>query len=158
MADPEYLHDRATAALRTGDTAAARQLFRQAGELGRLDSAVIYTNFLATGVGGERNWQNALAMLRALAKMNPHAARQLALIDAMQLTADGDPVSLPAAEPVCDAPRGGCFRARTSRTMVSDPGGQGVGGPGPRGRHRPPPVASWGSAAADASRRPRSQW
>lgn len=108
MAD---LHKLGTAALQAGDYVAAREYLRRTGEEGSLDAAAIYANLVASGTGGPREWQNGLAMLRALAKVNPASARELSLIGRMALTADGDPVSLPPAEPVCDAPHVVAFRA-----------------------------------------------
>jgi prolyl 4-hydroxylase len=104
MDEADDLHRRGTSALQAGDTAAAREFMRQSGELGRLDSAGIYANFLAGGIGGAREWQNALAMLRALAKVDRQSARELALIEQMALTDDGDPLSVPPAEAVCEEP------------------------------------------------------
>ena len=104
MAEADDLFDRGAAALHAGDPAAAREMLRRSGEMGRLDAAVIYANFVASGTGGPREWQNALAMLRALAKVNRRSARELALIGQMALTADGDPLSVPPAEPICEAP------------------------------------------------------
>jgi prolyl 4-hydroxylase len=102
MADADELYDRGTAALEAGDTVTARELLRQSGEHGRLESAVIYANFLASGIGGPREWQNALAMLRALAKVNRSSARELALL--------GGPVWVPPAEPICEEPHIHAFR------------------------------------------------
>ena len=110
MAEADDLFDRGAAALHAGDPAAAREMLRRSGEMGRLDAAVIYANFVASGTGGPREWQNALAMLRALAKVNRRSARELALIGQMALTADGDPLSVPPAEPICEAPHIVAFR------------------------------------------------
>jgi prolyl 4-hydroxylase len=110
MDEADCFYEQGAAALHAGDTAAAREHLRRAGELGRLDAAVIYANFLASGVGGPREWQNALAMLRALAKVNRRSARELALLEQMALTPEGDPVSLPPAEPICEGPRIVAFR------------------------------------------------
>ncbi|HEX9954385.1 MAG TPA: 2OG-Fe(II) oxygenase [Allosphingosinicella sp.] len=111
MDEADALYERGEAALRAGVKAAAREWFRQSGELGRLDAAVIYANFLASGTGGPREWQNGLAMLRALAKVNKRSARELALVEAMALDADGNPLALPPAEPVCEAPRIVAYRS-----------------------------------------------
>jgi prolyl 4-hydroxylase len=111
MDEADALFERGTGALQAGDAAAARECWRQSGELGRLESAVIYANFLASGIGGPREWQNGLAMLRALAKVNPQSARELALIGEMALDAAGDPLSLPPAEAACEAPHIVAFRA-----------------------------------------------
>jgi prolyl 4-hydroxylase len=88
----------------TRDLAAARELFRRAGEAGRRDGAVIHTNLLAAGVGGDRDWRGALARLARLAKEDRRCASQLALIDLMRLTADGDPVAVPAPERLAVSP------------------------------------------------------
>jgi prolyl 4-hydroxylase len=50
-------------------------------------------------------------LLAGLARRDRRCAGQLALIGRMALTADGDPVAVPTAEPVCAAPEIGLFRA-----------------------------------------------
>ena len=111
MADADDLYHRGAAALGSGDHAAARLLMRHAGEAGRLDAAVIHVNFVASGLGGRRDWPGALGMLRGLARENRRSAIELALIEQMALTADGDPLALPAAEPICEAPHIFAFRS-----------------------------------------------
>src|SRR4051812_38139182 len=74
------------------DLAAARDLFRRAGEAGRRDAAVIHANLLAAGVGGSRDWPGALALLAGLAVQDRRCAGQLALIRRMRLDGEGDPV------------------------------------------------------------------
>ena len=110
MDEADELYERGAAALHAGDRAGAREMLRRSGELGRLDAAVIYANFVASGTGGPREWQNALAMLRALAKVNRRSARELALINQMALTDKGDPLVLSPAEPICEAPHIVAFR------------------------------------------------
>jgi prolyl 4-hydroxylase len=110
MAEADDLYEQGIAALQAGDSVAARELLRRSGEDGRLDAAVIYANLLASGTGGSREWQNALAMLRALAKVNRSSARELALLGEMALTGEGDPVSVPPAEPICEEPHILAFR------------------------------------------------
>jgi prolyl 4-hydroxylase len=122
MAEAHDLYDRGAAALQAGDSEAARAHLRRSGELGRLDSAVIYANFLASGIGGPREWQNALAMLRALAKVNRRSACELALLGEMALTDEGDPVSVPPAELICHDPYivsfRGLFSAAECRYLI----------------------------------------
>lgn len=96
---------------RPRDLAEARELFRRAGETGRVDAAVIFANLLAAGVGGARDWPGALRLLRALAAANPRSRRELEVIEAMKLTDDGDPLSVPRGEPICDSPRIAMFRS-----------------------------------------------
>ena len=86
------------------DLAAARELFRQAGEKGRLDASVIHANLLAAGVGGTRDWRGALRHLARIAPQDRRCASQLALIEGMRLTEDGDPLAVPAPERVSDSP------------------------------------------------------
>jgi prolyl 4-hydroxylase len=110
MAEADELYDRAADALRRGDAATARDLFRRSGELGRRDSATIHLNFLASGTGGRRDWPGALALLRRMARADARSARELAAIEAMALTAEGDPASVPQGETVCEAPHIVTFR------------------------------------------------
>lgn len=92
------------------DAAAARELFRQAGEAGWHDAAVIHANFVASGVGGRRDWPRALGLLRTLAERDRRCRRELEVISHMALTQEGDPVSLPAPDVVCEAPHIRTFR------------------------------------------------
>jgi prolyl 4-hydroxylase len=86
------------------DIAAARDLFRRAGEAGRADAARVYTNFLAAGTGGPADWPGALRRLERQARKEPDAKAQLALIQAMALTPDGDPQALPEPEALSESP------------------------------------------------------
>lgn len=108
MADGQALFDAAAARVRgdggTRDLAGARELFRQSAGEGRVDAAVVYANFLAAGVGGPREWPAALRLLAALAEVNPRSRRELALVEAMALSAKGDPVAAPVGETVCERP------------------------------------------------------
>jgi prolyl 4-hydroxylase len=108
MADGQALFDAAAARLRgdggTRDLPAALELFRQSAGAGRVDSAVIYANLLAAGVGGPRRWSEALRLLAELAKVNPRSRRELERIEAMALTGDGDPLDVPEGERLCEAP------------------------------------------------------
>src|SRR5688500_16666422 len=103
MAEPDALFEAAAARLRgegiARDLAGARELFRQAAGAGKIEAAVIYANFLAAGVGGPRRWSDALRLLAALAKANPRSRRELERVEAMALTADGDPMAVPEGEP-----------------------------------------------------------
>jgi prolyl 4-hydroxylase len=114
-AEADRLFARAAAALSgTGaprDLPAARELFRQAAAAGRRDAAVIFTNLLASGVGGPRDWPAALAFLHRLAPSGRRSQRELAIVSAMKLTPAGDPIDVPAGEPLCEAPRISLFRA-----------------------------------------------
>ena len=76
------------------DLAEARDLFRRAAEAGNDDAARVHNGFLAHGAGGASDWQAAMALLRTRARSNRETAEQLAVIGAMQLTPDGEPMSL----------------------------------------------------------------
>lgn len=86
------------------DEPRARDLFARAAAAGRGDAAVILSNFVANGTGGPADWPRGLAMLRALAAARPRSRRELDVVDAMVLGADGAPVAVPAAEVLSDAP------------------------------------------------------
>lgn len=108
MAEADVLFEAAAARLRgdggARDLPGARERFRRAGGEGRVDAAVIYANFLAAGVGGPRDWPGALRLLAALAQVNPRSRRELALVEAMALSADGDPLASPEGETVSETP------------------------------------------------------
>jgi prolyl 4-hydroxylase len=96
------------------DIAEARRLFGRAADLGHAAAEPIYTAMLANGAGGGGRWADALARLRRRAERDPAARRELALIAAMPLTEAGDPVSAPAPETICTAPRVALVRALAS--------------------------------------------
>ncbi|MGQ0589341.1 MAG: 2OG-Fe(II) oxygenase [Sphingosinicella sp.] len=81
---------------------AARADFRLAAELGSRDAARVYAGFVASGIGGPRDWASALALLAA--SDDPLLRRQHELIAAMDLTEDGNPRSLPSPEVLRDSP------------------------------------------------------
>lgn len=77
------------------DLTLARAAMAQAAEGGHIGAARIYGGLLATGVGGARDWDGALALLDAWAARDPVADAQARMIAAMDLTADGNPAQLP---------------------------------------------------------------
>ena len=87
------------------DFAAARTLYRRAGEGGMIHGWRRFAAFLAVGVGGEREWRLSLELLAELAAVDPSAGRQLSVVREMALTDEGDPVAVPQGEVVCSAPR-----------------------------------------------------
>jgi len=86
------------------DLAASRSLFAKAAQVGRPDAMAIHAAFLANGTGGNVDWQQALAILHQQASTDAAAADQLAIIDAMWLSSDGMPLSVPAAGMVSASP------------------------------------------------------
>ncbi|HEX9931350.1 MAG TPA: 2OG-Fe(II) oxygenase [Allosphingosinicella sp.] len=126
MAEADALFERAAAAL-TGaggrrDTAAARELFRQAAAAGSRNAAVIFTNLVASGVGGPRDWPAALRFLESLAPSGRRSQRELETVRAMALTPAGDPAEVPRGERVCEAPEivhfAGFFTAAECRYLI----------------------------------------
>ena len=100
MADADALFDRAARALAAHDLAAARDLFGKAGAAGRHDAEVIHCNLVAAG--GE--WARGIALLRELAARDRRCARELAMVEAMDLDAQGDPRAAPAGAVIGEAP------------------------------------------------------
>ena len=100
MADADALFDKAVARLFEQDIAAARDLFRQAGEAGRHDAEVIHCNLVAQS----EDWRQGLALLRRLAQTDRRCRTELALVESMDLSALGDPVSVPPGQVIGESP------------------------------------------------------
>jgi prolyl 4-hydroxylase len=88
-----------------GDFTQARELYRRAGEAGIVEATRRYIALLAVGVGGPRDWKESLRLLAGLARLDPSAKRQLSLVRAMKLSAEGDPLRLPQGETLSEDPR-----------------------------------------------------
>ena len=82
--------------------ASSRAMFERAADLGDAYSAAVARAFIAGGIGGPADWPRALSLLRA--SSDPKAARQLALIDAMNLTAESAPATDLAFETLNEEP------------------------------------------------------
>lgn len=109
MTEADLLFQRAVGALagsgRPRDLAEARTLFRRAGEAGRHNAAVIHANFTAAGVGAPADWRGGVALLKQLAERDRRCRTQVERIAAMALTDEGDPLSPPVGETICEAPQ-----------------------------------------------------
>lgn len=86
------------------DLPLARDGLDRAQALGHAGAARTYAGFVAAGVGGPRNWAATLALLGAWRERDPVAQRQLALIGAMALDDNGDPVAVAEGETLCESP------------------------------------------------------
>lgn len=86
------------------DLPRARAVLRRCASTGNGDAAMIEIALTATGSGGAPDWAGALVLLKQAAKTHPVAAEHAALIDAMALNELGDPVTLPDAETLGEAP------------------------------------------------------
>jgi prolyl 4-hydroxylase len=81
-----------------------RELFRRASDAGNPAAIRAYTNLLASGIAGPRDWPAAIARLRHEARHDGRRAAMLAVIDAMDLTPDGDPREPPQGEMISRSP------------------------------------------------------
>lgn len=86
------------------DLPRGRGLFARASDAGHPLGRRASTNLLASGHGGARDWPAAIRRLREEAREDRRRAQMVKLIDAMDLTADGDPVSVPEGERVRESP------------------------------------------------------
>lgn len=87
------------------DLGEARRLYGRAADLGIHAAEPIYTALLANGAGGSgRRWAAALDRLRTRSKTDPVAAEQLAMLERMELTAEGDPTAAPVGEQISRSP------------------------------------------------------
>jgi prolyl 4-hydroxylase len=106
--DPEALFLHGEMCWRGGlveqDLALARDLYRRAGESGHPRGHIYFTNLLASGIAGIRDWPQALARLAKEAVSDPARKRAHGLIASMSLDANGDPVSIPEAEVLSERP------------------------------------------------------
>ncbi|GAA4009658.1 2OG-Fe(II) oxygenase [Sphingomonas humi] len=91
------------------DLSRARECFRLAGDGGDAQGATLYRNFLGIGVGGDRDWPGAVALLRRAAGTDRDAAAQLALLEAMALDPEGDPSTTFAPRELSAAPHVASF-------------------------------------------------
>jgi prolyl 4-hydroxylase len=82
----------------------ARDLYRRAGEAGNAAAATAYTNLLATGIAGPRDWKRALKRLGEEARRDPKRKRALSLVQRMEIDAQGDPRSLPEIQELSQSP------------------------------------------------------
>jgi prolyl 4-hydroxylase len=90
MNEPSTMYRTALASFREGDLEACRAAMAQASAEGDVQAGRAYAGLLATGTGGPRAWAESLAVLRSWSARDPVAAAQLALIERMRLTEEGD--------------------------------------------------------------------
>lgn len=92
------------------DVARGRELYRRASDRGHAVAGTIWTNLLASGVAGPRDWPQALARLGGEAKRDPRRRAMLRLIDEMDLNGEGDPTRPPEGEALSASPDVTLFR------------------------------------------------
>lgn len=86
------------------DLARARELMGRAAEAGHPIATRAYTNLLASGAAGARDWPAAVARLAEEAREDGRRAQMLALIRQMDLDRDGNPRTIPEGQKVSDSP------------------------------------------------------
>lgn len=97
------------------DLAAARELFERAAAAGHGDAEPIFIAFLANGTGGSRDWSEALRLLARRSSAHRDAREEIELLEAMQLTSDGDPATVPEPEILSSRPRVTLYRSLFTR-------------------------------------------
>jgi prolyl 4-hydroxylase len=84
------------------DISRGRELIRRSGDAGHPMGIRAYTNLLASGIGGERDWPAALKRLALEAQSDLLRRRMFDLVQAMTLTPSGEPVAVPEPERLSD--------------------------------------------------------
>lgn len=111
--DPDALWTLAELRWRGGmipqDTGLARTLYERAGERGHQEAGFAFTNLLASGIAGPRDWPRALQRLRQEARRDARRRQMLQLLGRMKLTRDGDPAAMPKGRRLSDAPEANLF-------------------------------------------------
>lgn len=79
------------------DLRLTRELYGRAAALGDPQARMIHLSLVANGTGGPSDWPEALRLLGAAARDDEAAAREVALIAAMDVDERGDPRRLPAS-------------------------------------------------------------
>ena len=86
------------------DPVQGRDYFRRASEAGHAVASTYYTNLLANGVAGPRDWPEAMRRLRREAERDRARKEAFGLIERMDLTDDGDSSVIPPAEELSAEP------------------------------------------------------
>lgn len=92
------------------DHARGRHYFEKASDAGHPIARRAYTNLLASGLAGPRDWAGAMARLREEARSDARRAEMLRLIEAMDLTPTGFVGNPPQGERVVGQPDITIFR------------------------------------------------
>jgi prolyl 4-hydroxylase len=96
------------------DLGRGRELFRVASTAGHPMAMRAYTNLLSSGIGGQRDWAQALQRLEQEARVDGLRAKMIEVIRQMDLDSTGDPRHIPTPEHVSDQPRIAFFRGAFS--------------------------------------------
>ena len=93
------------------DCGLGRKLYEQAAQAGHTGAGIYFTNLLASGIAGARDWPAAIARLELEGARNPARRTVLELVRAMELDADGDPHHRPQGERISDRPDAQVFHS-----------------------------------------------
>ena len=97
------------------DFGRGRELIRRAARAGHKLAGTGWTNLLASGTAGARDWKEALRRLREEARTDSGRARALSVLEKMDLGESGDPRALPQPRKLSDSPWVSLFPAAFSR-------------------------------------------
>ena len=86
------------------NVALGREIFRRAAAAGHPMATRAYTNLLANGTAGERDWPGALRRLAEEARNDGRRTQMLGLIQKMALTPHGDPAAVPPGQRLSELP------------------------------------------------------
>jgi prolyl 4-hydroxylase len=86
------------------DLALSRDLYARAAAAGSASAAAVHRAFVANGTGAPRDWTAALQLLVEAAPHDPEASEDLAIIQAMALLPNGNPVAPFAFEQLSTSP------------------------------------------------------
>jgi prolyl 4-hydroxylase len=92
------------------DLTRGRELFKVASAAGQQMAIRAHTNLLSSGIGGERDWHQALHRLGQEAQVDGLRAKMLEVVQAMDLDANGDPHRVPEWEQLSDRPNARLYR------------------------------------------------
>ena len=92
------------------DLVAARDLLARARQSGHPDAAMMEVALTANGTGAPADWVTARTLLEQAAPRDEMAARHLALVQTMDLSANGVPQTTPIGEPLSGIPRVAIYR------------------------------------------------
>jgi prolyl 4-hydroxylase len=87
------------------DLHGARAVLARGRDAGDPDAALLEIALTANGTGDAPDWRGAYALLERAARSDRLAAEHIAMLQAMDLDADGNPRRLPDIRPLSDAPR-----------------------------------------------------
>ncbi len=131
-ADPDALFMLAEITWRGGlvqqDSQGGRALYEQAAQAGHSTAGIYFTNLLASGIAGKRDWPAAVARLEVEAAHNAARRTALSLLRAMDIDANGDPSTTPEGERISDRPDARVFHNLLTQAecdyliTVADPG------------------------------------